>query len=164
MWVTTSLTEGPVIDFDARDSERFEAFVASPSETMDRFATALPVRRRNGETISVDASSVVGSHWGSLHADVERFEIDRRSAVEATGEWRGEVTVSRPDGSEIPVQVSMTGLGSAEFVYRFSEAGGAIRLVWVAGTVAGSRPGSSYRPTTALSANSAFDLRSRIRR
>ena len=63
-----------------------------------------------------EASSVVGSHWGSLHADVERFEIDCRSAVEATGEWRGEVTASRPDGSEIPVQVSMTGLDSGEFV------------------------------------------------
>ena len=63
-----------------------------------------------------DPDALAGAAWGDLYATPDRFELDCRPAVAESGEWRGELTVPRDDGADVPVRASVTGLEDGEFV------------------------------------------------
>ena len=63
-----------------------------------------------------DPDALAGAAWGELYATADRFELDCRPAVAASGEWRGELTIPRGDGEDVPVRASVTGLEDGEFV------------------------------------------------
>ena len=63
-----------------------------------------------------DPDAVAGAAWDELYAVPDRFELDCRPTVAESGEWRGEVTVPRADGEDVPVRASVTGLEDGEFV------------------------------------------------
>jgi len=63
-----------------------------------------------------DPDAVAGAAWGELYATPDRFELDCRPTVAESGEWRGELTVPRADGDDVPVRASVTGLEDGEFV------------------------------------------------
>ncbi|OYR46726.1 MULTISPECIES: PAS domain S-box protein [unclassified Halorubrum] len=63
-----------------------------------------------------DPEAIAGATWGALYANPDRFELDCRPSVAESGEWRGELTVPREDGDDVPVRASVTGLEDGEFV------------------------------------------------
>ncbi|RAW44474.1 hypothetical protein DQW50_14045 [Halorubrum sp. 48-1-W] len=63
-----------------------------------------------------DPDALVGAAWDDLCASSDRFELDCRPTVVESGEWRGELTVPRDDGEDVPVRASVTGLEDDEFV------------------------------------------------
>ena len=63
-----------------------------------------------------DPDAIAGATWGELYANPDRFELDCRPTVAESGEWRGELTIPREDGDDVPVRASVTGLKDGEFV------------------------------------------------
>ena len=63
-----------------------------------------------------DPDAVDGAAWDELYAVSDRFELDCRPTVAESGEWRGELTVPREDGEDVPVRASVTALEAGEFV------------------------------------------------
>ena len=63
-----------------------------------------------------DPDAVTGVTWDDLYAVPDRFELDCRPTVAESGEWRGELTIPREDGEDVPVRASVTGLEDGEFV------------------------------------------------
>jgi PAS domain S-box-containing protein len=63
-----------------------------------------------------DPDAVAGARWDDLYAASDRFELDCRPTVAESGEWRGELTIPREDGEDVPVRASVTGLEDGEFV------------------------------------------------
>ena len=63
-----------------------------------------------------DTDAIAGATWDELYATPDRFELDCRPTVIESGEWRGELTASRENGADVPVQASVTGFEDDEFV------------------------------------------------
>jgi len=63
-----------------------------------------------------DPDAITGATWGEMYATPDRFELDCRPTVVESGEWRGELTVPREGGDDVPVRASVTALEGSEFV------------------------------------------------
>ncbi|QIB78855.1 PAS domain-containing sensor histidine kinase [Haloferax volcanii] len=59
-----------------------------------------------------DPESMLGTGWGHLHdePELERLRETIPPALEADGEWQGEVAIRRRDGERVPVRFSITSL------------------------------------------------------
>jgi PAS domain S-box-containing protein len=59
-----------------------------------------------------DPEAFVGEHWQMCYADeeVESFEEAVMPTLEAEGQWRGEATGKRRDGTEFPQKLTLTAL------------------------------------------------------
>jgi PAS domain S-box-containing protein len=56
--------------------------------------------------------SIVGRPWKDIYApqDVERVEEEIRASLQKSGKWHGPVSIHRPDGSTLPMEMSITAL------------------------------------------------------
>lgn len=65
-----------------------------------------------------DPAEMVGLGWQSCYSEAERerFEREVLPALEAAGQWRGEATGRRVDGSTFPQEVSLTELDDGGIV------------------------------------------------
>lgn len=63
-----------------------------------------------------DPDAVVGKRWRELHEPADRFALEIGPETRSEGEWHGEVTGVRADGSTFPLEVSLTRLETGEFV------------------------------------------------
>ncbi|GGJ04261.1 hypothetical protein GCM10008995_12570 [Halobellus salinus] len=57
-----------------------------------------------------DTDQLLGNSWRMLYDDdeVERLESEAFPVLESEGHWRGKVTGTRPDGTSLPVEISLT--------------------------------------------------------
>jgi len=65
-----------------------------------------------------DPNALVGNTWRMLYTDdeTERLESVALPALEETGEWRGEATGLRADGTTFPQELSLTSVGNGALV------------------------------------------------
>ncbi|WP_436906747.1 PAS domain S-box protein [Halosimplex marinum] len=65
-----------------------------------------------------DPAALEGEHWRTLYdeAEVERLEAEVLPTVDDDGEWRGELTGRRADGSTFPQEISLTRLDDGGLV------------------------------------------------
>ncbi|AFK19606.2 MULTISPECIES: PAS domain-containing sensor histidine kinase [Haloferax] len=70
-----------------------------------------------------DAESMVGISWHDIHdeAEVDRIRELVLPALETSGQWQGEVTVRKPDGTGVPVRLSITSLDDDRRVVVFQD-------------------------------------------
>jgi PAS domain S-box-containing protein len=65
-----------------------------------------------------DPDALIGNTWRMLYTDdeIERLESTALPALEETGEWRGEATGLRADGTTFPQELSLTSVGDGALV------------------------------------------------
>ncbi|KAB1197933.1 MULTISPECIES: PAS domain S-box protein [Haloferax] len=70
-----------------------------------------------------DSESMLGLPWGDLHSEAETDRIRDvcDEALESDGRWQGEVTIRRPDGTDVPVRLTLTSLSDDRNVVVFQD-------------------------------------------
>ncbi|WP_276273094.1 PAS domain S-box protein [Haloarcula litorea] len=65
-----------------------------------------------------DPEALIGEHWRTLYEseETERFESEVLPTIAESGEWRGEATGMRADGSTFPQELSLTRLDDGGLV------------------------------------------------
>ncbi|KTG30625.1 PAS domain-containing sensor histidine kinase [Haloferax profundi] len=70
-----------------------------------------------------DSESMLGLSWHDLHTESEaqRLQEELRSSLDQRGRWQGEATIQRPDGTSVPVRLSVTSLSDDRNVVVFQD-------------------------------------------
>jgi PAS domain S-box-containing protein len=63
-----------------------------------------------------DPDAIVGQQWRDRHEPPDRFELEIAPETRSSGEWQGDATGVRADGSTFPIDLSLTRLETGDFV------------------------------------------------